>query len=374
MRQSIKNHFQGPMVMWIAHHCYQHFKGFDQSTFVESVMADIEALTFKQRVNHIAKHLAHILPKDHKYRHRILLSMLHPNPEGYNSRCDHLGIRGWGLLPLTSVVGQYGLEDIHDGLNTLKIMTNRFTAEYDVRPFIVQDQDTALSIINGWCTDSDHHVRRLASESTRPRLPWAQYLPNILQQPLLTQSILEQLKDDPSPYVRRSVANHLNDHAKRHPDYVHDVVKRWLIDSTKARKQLCKHACRNLIKQGHPQVLACFDIKSVCISRPHIQILNSSVGIGQSLVFSISFVSTSDKPQDIIVDYVIYFKKKQSHLVPKIYKWKKLKLKPNTQLNLSRQHVFRQVSSRVYHTGKHALAVRINGQDFGYELFELKDQ
>ncbi len=76
--------------------------------------------------------------------------------------------------------------------------------------------------------------------------------------PSMTMPILESLRDDPSEYVRRSVANHLNDIAKNNSDYVAGSAGKWMRCASKDRQKLIRHACRSLIKQGHQSALVVF--------------------------------------------------------------------------------------------------------------------
>jgi 3-methyladenine DNA glycosylase AlkC len=359
-------------VRCIGSHVAQHHSGFDRLGFEADILAELEDLELKQRAGLIARHLDRHLPRDLSSRFAILQAMLHPMTEiAFDRGSDERGIRGWGMMPLGMVVAASGLDDFDASFALLKEMTKRATAEFDVRPFLAQDQERSLAIMTPWVKDKSVHVRRLVSEGTRPRLPWGMRLQALVADPTPTLPLLEALKDDPEDYVRRSVANHLNDIAKDHPDLVAGIAKSWLKDADKPREKLVRHACRSLIKQGHTATLEAFGLNPPEIRVEGPQILTSDVAYGEAVGFNVELVSTSSHPQDLVLDYLIHFKKANGTLAPKVFKWTKLTLAPGERLTLSRSHAIRPITTRVYYGGTQAVSLRINGQDFGFSEFEL---
>ncbi|TYC80072.1 DNA alkylation repair protein [Stappia sp. BW2] len=370
--EPFKNNISPDLVRCIGSHVAQHHAGFDRLGFETDILAELEDLELKQRAGLIARHLDRHLPKDLSSRFAILQAMLHPMTEvAFDRGSDERGIRGWGMMPLGMVVAASGLDDFDASFALLKEMTKRATAEFDVRPFLAQDQERALAIMAPWVKDESVHVRRLVSEGTRPRLPWGMRLQSLVVDPTPTLPLLEALKDDPEDYVRRSVANHLNDIAKDHPDLVADIAKSWLKDADRNREKLVRHACRSLIKQGHTATLEAFGLNPPEIQVEGPQILTSDVTYGESVGFDVELVSTSSHPQDLVLDYLIHFRKANGTLAPKVFKWTKLTLAPGERLTLSRSHAIRPITTRVYYGGTQAVSLRINGQDFGFSEFEL---
>jgi hypothetical protein len=194
----------------------------------------------------------------------------------------------------------------------------------------------------------------------------------LVADPTPTLPLLEALKDDPEDYVRRSVANHLNDIAKDHPELVADIAKRWLKGADRNREKLVRHACRSLIKQGHTATLEAFGLNPPEIRVEGPQVLTAEVAYGDAVGFNIELVSTSSKTQDLVIDYLIHFKKANGTLAPKVFKWTKLTLAPGERLTLSRSHAIRPITTRVYYGGTQAVSLRINGLDFGFSEFELE--
>ncbi len=351
----------------------QHLPGGDADAFAAPLIPQLDALELKQRVGLIADALHQVLPTDHAARQAVLLALLHPDDEGRaNGKSSGEGLCGWGIWPLTTVIGQHGLGPIERSLDTLREMTKRGTSEFDVRPFIASDPGSALPIIQSWADDPNYHVRRLVSEGTRPRLPWGMRLQALVEDPSPMLPVLARLRDDPSDYVRRSVANHLNDIAKDHPDLVARVAAEWMERAGPDRVKLLRHACRTLVKAGHAEALALFGFQAPQIAEPVLRIENSTVRIEESLSFDVSLRSAAKTPQQLVIDYVIHHQKANGTLSPKVFKWTTLSLAPGEERRLARNHTIKPVTTRRYHAGPHALSLRINGVDFGYVPFDLE--
>ena len=214
-------------------------------------------------------------------------------------------------------------------------------------------------------------LRRLVSEGTRPRLPWAMQLPQLMEDPSPMLPILESLRDDKEEYVRRSVANHLNDIAKDHGDLVGALAKDWMDGADKNRERLVRHACRSLIKQGHRGALEAFGLGDPDIELETLAIQTPTVAFGDALRFAADLVSSSPKTQSLVIDYVVHFRKANGKLVGKVFKRTKITLKPGERYTLRRSHPIRPITTRRYYGGQQALSLRINGHDFGHESFEL---
>ncbi|MBO6891666.1 MAG: DNA alkylation repair protein [Roseibium sp.] len=370
--EPFKNKISPELVRCIAGHLDKHLKKFDRASFEAEILNSLEDLELKQRARLIADVMGRHLPRDLDERYALLEAILHPVADTDVDRAsDELGIRGWGMMPLGMVVTDSGLEDFEKSFALLKEMTKRATTEFEVRPFLDRDQDKALSIMAPWVNDPSVHVRRLVSEGTRPRLPWGMRLKQLCADPTPVLPLLEALRDDPEEYVRRSVANHLNDIAKDHPDLVAEIAALWLRDADRNREKLVRHACRTLVKQGHSATLEAFGLKEPEISLEGPIVETGSVEYGSSLTFGINLTSTTKAPQQLVLDYVVHFKKANGSLAPKVFKWTKIALEPGQTVNLRREHAIRPITTRVYYGGTQAVSLRINGKDFGYSEFEL---
>lgn len=370
--EPFKNAISPELVGHVATQLDLHLTSFDRSTFERSILATLTDLELKQRVQLIADTLFEVLPNDVVERNQVLLKMLHPETTGEIAGIsDETGLRGWAIYPLTMVVGQHGLDEFEGSLNLLKEMTKRFSAEFDVRYFLIADQERALAVMAPWANDPDVHVRRLLSEGTRPRLPWGEQIKRLVADPAPMISILYKLRDDPEEYVRRSVANHLNDISKDHPELIADLATEWIEGASKNRQRLLRHACRGLIKQGHTKTLAAFGMKEPLLDVSDISIASDTIDFGGEVGFSLNIKSTDSASQSLVIDYVMHFQKANGKLAGKVFKWKNVTIKAGETLELNKSHAIRPITTRKYYGGEQAISVRINGKDFGYATFDL---
>lgn len=370
--EPFKNNISPQLVICLAEHLERRLDIFDRKAFEHGILEHLSALELKARAQLIADQLHRVLPKPHKARATIIRDMLHPQkdlPKGQQS--DEEGITGWGMLPLSMVIGKYGLEDFDGSLLLLKDMTRHFSSEFDVRYYLQADQDRALAIMGQWIADPDPHVRRLVSEGTRPRLPWGIRLPGFVADPLPLLPLLSALKDDNSDYVRRSVANNLNDIAKDHADLVAGIAEGWLKTADENRQRLVRHACRSLIKQGHKKTLKVLGYHKPLVVLDRLDILTPQVQLGGDLVFDMQLSSISNRDQKLIIDYVVHHRKANGMTSPKVFKWKHATLPARGNLKAKKNHAMRKITTRRYYAGRHGLEVLVNGVSMGRVEFEF---
>lgn len=234
---------------------------FDRKSFQRRAKVGLDELELNQRGRHIGLAISEQLPQPFAAACPVLLASLGPEL----SATEGNGLAPFFYLPHAYVITECGLDDFKNGMLANYELTKRFSAEFSIRPFLVMYRDECLARLTAWTSDPNPHVRRLVSEGTRPRLPWAMRLKEFQTHPQFVLPLLERLKDDPELYVRRSVANHLGDILKDHPDVGFDVCERWLREVTSkrinreqasARKWIIRHAVRLPAKQGHPRALA----------------------------------------------------------------------------------------------------------------------
>jgi 3-methyladenine DNA glycosylase AlkC len=238
----------------LAHNIGLVYPELDEKAFQRTALNGLKPLSIMQRGQHLAKALRQHLPKRYEQAVRILLRSLTPPLTG----TEDLGLAVFFYLPHVSFVATYGLDPTHnDGRDPFETsmlaqyeLTKRFSAEFSIRPFLIRWPERTLAQLQQWTSDSDPHVRRLCSEGTRPRLPWARRIPAFIKDPHPVLPILEALRDDADLYVRRSVANHIGDIAKDHPRLAFDLCERWLEGATTERKWLLRHAVRHPAKKG----------------------------------------------------------------------------------------------------------------------------
>jgi len=281
--------------------------------------------------------------------------------------------RGFVSLSFCDFVARYGLDDFEFSMGTLKSLTSLGSAEFAVRPFIQLDPTKALPIMRTWASDESEHVRRLASEGSRPRLPWGMRLKAIVENPDLTAPILEKLKADPALYVRKSVANHLNDIAKDHPDWVLDRVKSWA-SKDPSTAWIIRHALRTLIKKGHPRALAHRGVDVAATAHLKVRRFSvepSKIKLNEPVEISAELLSSHKKPIALVVDYVIHYPKASGSTSVKVFKWTETTLDPHQPLMLKKRQTISDFTTRKHHAGIHRVELQINGRRLAEAAFQL---
>jgi 3-methyladenine DNA glycosylase AlkC len=357
----------------MAGHFHKHCPELDQAGFIKDANKDFDSLELKQRSNRITEVMIKYLPSDFEESGRIILLSLGKNLDDdlASGKADSSGIAGWAIMPLEHYVAQQGHDHFDLSMNLFKEMTKRGTAEFGIRYFLEKWPVEALAIMKEWTADENVHVRRLASEGSRPKLPWGIHLPVFIKDPAPVVELLTQLKDDDKEYVRRSVANNLNDIAKDHPDLVASIAKQWMVDASKDRKRLIKHACRTLLKNGHPDALEVLGFTAPVIKEASIEVLTPEVVLGESLEFSLALHSDAGHEQAVMVDFIIHHQKANGTTTPKVFKWKTAVLPADKPLMISKRHGIKKITTRVYYPGLHGLEVIVNGVSVGRKDFHL---
>jgi 3-methyladenine DNA glycosylase AlkC len=257
-------------------------------------------------------------------------------------------------------------------LATLKELTKAMSAEFAIRPFLLKHRDLSLKTLAEWAADENVHVRRLASEGTRPRLPWGQRLPDFQRNPEACVGLLRQLKLDPEIYVRKSVANHLNDFSKDHPDWLVKELASWQKEFPKNAgvQWIIRHACRGLIKAGHPGALALIGIKAAKIMDPALKLKPAVLQMGRSL--EIRFSARAERKESWLIDYAIHHRKSNGGMKPKVFKWTRRNMAAGEKLEIGKAHRFMPISTRKYYAGKHEVEIFVNGKSVARKAFILK--
>lgn len=339
-------------------------KNFSQKEF-KKVVKKLGPLELKARVALLSQTLHEHLPPSFPQAVEILLKSLKKK-----------NLKGFDLWPYTHFVQTYGQGHFTESLEALRTLTQLFTSEFAVRPFLKLYTKKSLNYLMECAKDDNVHVRRWSSEGSRSRLPWGERLDVFIENPQLTLPILEALKYDDELYVRKSVANHLNDIAKDNPAVVLQTLKTWNAKCPPAHHQkiqwITRHALRTLIKNGNADALKLIGVSNKAqIKLSSLKLAKKSFKIGDSLIFEISLQSQSQKTQKIIVDYVIHHQKAGGKTSPKVFKLKTFELLPGQTLNISKKHSLKPVTTRRYYLGKHRLEIQINGKILAGEDWSL---
>lgn len=373
MPEPFKNLLNEKIIIGMGGHLAKAWPEFDSAAFAARATKNLDDLELKERSAQITEALSAFLPDDFERAALIMLASLAPDDGGDigSAEVNCRGIEGWAVMPMTHYVGLRGLQHFDLSMMLLKEMTKRSSSEFGIRFFLLAEPERTLSVLKTWVDDPNYNVRRLISEGTRPRLPWAMRLPAFMEDPAPILPLLEALKDDGEEYVRRSVANNLNDIAKDHPDIVARIAGQWLKGADKSRKRLIRHACRTLIKQGHQGTLKALGYGPPCIELEKLGIFTPRVPFGAALEFELWLASTANYAQPLIIDYAIHHRKASGSTTPKIFKWKTTTLAPLETLRAKRKHAIKKITTRVYYPGSHLLEIFVNGVSIGREDFEL---
>lgn len=333
--------------------------GFDRKRFLRIALDGLDGLSLMQRLRRMTVATRESLPLDYLASLDILRELA--------PRIDHFV----GLF-LPDFVGLYGSDRYYDeSMEALKSFTRFGSSEFAIREFLKRDLSRTLATMLEWSRDPDEHVRRLASEGCRPRLPWSFRLAELVADPRPALPILEALRADPSLYVRKSVANHLNDIAKDHPDITLQILRAW--DRGHPHTAwIAKRALRTLVKEGHTGALTLLGAGEPAKVRiDAFRVSPARVRLGGGMRLSLELVSTSRKAQRLVVDYVVHYVKPSGGTSPKVFKWKELDLAPGRSVSLEKRQTLRDFTTRKHYPGRHRVELQVNGERLAESEFRL---
>lgn len=338
---------------------------FDPKAFTQLIFNDqFEGYELKQRMSHTAQVLRQFMPCEFKQASLKLIEIVE------NLQMADIGEGSVEFMFLPQYVELYGIDDFEHSMTAFERVTQFTSAEFAVRPFIIKYPQAMLQQMQVWTKHQHPSVRRLASEGSRPRLPWAMALPSFKQQPQPLLDIINALYQDPDEVVRRSVANNLNDIAKDNVDFVLQFATNHLGENKNTDK-LIKHACRTLLKQGNSEVLALFGLDSEGLKVSNLVVKTPQVIIGDKLYFCFDIKNTKNESRVIRIEYGLYYLKKNGELARKVFKISERDIAAQALQIVERKQSFKVITTRVFYPGKHQLSIIINGREFIKESFML---
>lgn len=349
--------------------------GFDRQRFASVALTGFDDLELTPRAAQIAAAMAEVLPDDAAAALSIVVDSFGAELDGAES----FGMATFHYLPHVTWLRNLGATDL-DGDTFMAAMraqyevTKRFTAEFSIRSYLESREVETLAVLHEWASDPSEHVRRLVSEGTRPRLPWAPRLRSFMVDPTPVFDLLELLRHDDSEYVRRSVANNLNDIAKDHPERVVDVAERWWDEFTAGSdgRRMVRHALRTLIKAGHPGALAVMGFGADSPAEvASVTVDPTTVSIGESVRISATLHNPAASEAGALVDLVVHFVKANGSTSPKVFKGAERHLDAGERVDVSKKISLRQHSTRTHHPGSHKVEVQLNGQLIDGPTFEV---
>jgi len=340
---------------------------FNKEQFTLKIFGDhFTAMEWKDRMKHTTRVFHEFLPADFSDAVKLIEKVIN------QLRKDNIGEDTLAYIFFPDYVETYGLDDYDEAVKALEFITQFISCEFAVRPFVLKYGNRMIEQMVVWSTHESARVRRLSSEGSRPRLPWAMALPALKKDPSSILPILENLKTDPSESVRRSVANSINDIAKDNPDVVIALALRWKGISPET-DAIIKHGCRTLLKQGHAEILKQYGLDAENIKLEDFQILTPEVKIGDSVEFSFCISNSNAESRTVRLEYGIYYMKSKGHLARKVFKISEKVFEAGATATIKRKQSFRLITTRKFYTGEHQVSIIVNGEEKGIQSFTIHD-
>lgn len=358
--EAFKNVFNEKFVNKLATLIKTYDESFKKDTYVKTIMQALEELELKHRMRLISSEI-----KNHTDLPYIKILEVLKKSKAHFSKEENIGLT---TLVFPDFVEVYGLNDFDISMQALEFFTINSSSEFAVRHFLIKDEKKALEYFYKWSKSENEHIKRLASEGSRPRLPWGISLPSFKKDPSFILPILEELKNDESLYVRRSVANNLNDVAKDNEDIVREFIK-VNIGKSKNCDWLLKHGARTLLKKGDIKTLDFFGFRKIQDLEISDFILDKKVNIGEYLNFSFSLTS-SEKFGSLRVEYEIDFLMANEKRSKKVFMISS-SINKNSTKDINKRHNFKKITTRKYYQGIHYLSLIINGEKVVRKSFTL---
>ncbi len=341
---------------------------FPHDEFLRDVARGYGPLSLTGRGFRVAEALRKHLPQDYPLAVGILVESA---SQPHEHRASN-GMSGFLYMPHLFFVARHGLDHFEESMRAQHALTQLFTAEFSIRAFLEKHPERTLARLREWTTDPSHHVRRLVSEGTRPRLPWAPRLRAFQRDPRPVLELLELLRDDPELYVRRSVANNLNDIGKDHPALLTEVASRWLRDATPEREWVVRHALRSAVKRADPGALKALGFGGKAeVSIRGVQISPAQPKIGGAVTISFDLVNAAPRVQRVMADLVVHFTKARG-TGAKTFKLRAVELPARGRVRLAKKIGLAQLTTRKHYPGVHLVEALLNGQRRKLGSFRLR--
>lgn len=364
--EPLKNMYNPAFLGKVANVATAALKGFNRDAFLKQIFADgWHQLELKQRVRRISTVLHAMLSGNYSNDVKQLLKLteaLHKHAGRDNT---------FEYIFLADYVEQFGLAHHAASLQAMERITILCSCEYAIRPYLIQDQEATLQIMLRWASHAHPSVRRLASEGCRPRLPWGMALPQLKKDPTPILPILEILKNDPSEFVRKSVANNINDIAKDNPEIALRIAYGWA-GQTRETDWIIKHGCRTLLKKANVEALQLFGLshQPLC-TVSDLKLQRKKIAIGDHLHFSFSLVNDAEAPSSLRVEYAITYAKANGKQSRKVFKITENSYHPSVAVPFTRKQSFADMTTRKHYAGEHTIEILINGASKASAIFEV---
>ena len=348
---NLKEEYNKHFIKDLAGQIAEHYPSFKKEEFINSIINENwESKELKERMRHVTITIAQFLPISYQKQIETLNNIV-------------ANFRGLTGMIFPDFVEVYGMDDFKTSIQALEDYTQYFSSEFAIRPFSQKYPDKTIEQLIKWSKHSNHHVRRLASEGSRPKLPWSFPLRMFINDPSPVLPILENLKDDESEYVRKSVANHLNDISKSQPDLALKLGKKWYGKSNNLNR-VVKHGLRTLLKKGDKKALAIFNLDdSTNINIDKVELVKKEFKIGEDLYFEFEVNNNSTSNRSIRLEYKIDYVKSNGSTSPKVFQISEFELEKKQVKKVKRKQSFKNFSTRKHYPGKHRVTIIANGDE-----------
>ncbi|MEM1030759.1 MAG: DNA alkylation repair protein [Myxococcota bacterium] len=364
-RKAFKDYFDAEAAAELGDQVAAVWPAFEVAAFRRRATHGLARLEFKGRVHQFAEALAAGLPENVPKALAILTESLPPPLPDCEAPAD-----GWLQWPLSAFIASYGVPYFEPSMRAMIALTQRFSSEFAVRPFVAHRSEETLARLASLTCHESPHVRRWCSEGIRPRLPWGQKLEALVADPTPIWPILEALDDDPERYVLRSVANTLGDVAKDNLGPALAWARACAERGGERRAWVVKHGLRVPIKDGHPEALALIGYRAPEALSVRLAITPPRVAIGGAIDLEATLESQASASQPVLVDFVVHYVR-QRGTAAKTFKWTTDEIPPGATLTLRKRHAVKPTTVRALYPGTHRVALQVNGQVLAESAFEL---
>lgn len=365
--EAFKNRYNQKSVDLLSVQILKYEKDFDRDSFLKKIKPELEKLEMKQRVILIAESLHCFLPsKNYKKNIKVLLKTL-------SSTKNVEGLDGFILWPYSYYIEKYGIDDFHTSMNALQEITKRFTSEWGIRPFFSKYPDQTYSYLSKLVNHKNDHVRRWISEGTRPNLPWGMKIIHLNKNLKRNISLIENLINDDSLYVRKSIANHMNDMSRIDDKLTLKTLKKWSKINSPNVSWIIKRSLRSLLKQGNAEALALLGFNINSKSKvSFFSLSKNKVKEGESVLLSFTFKNLERSQSKFMIDYSIHYIKKNGEVSVKVFKLRSLELSSLEEIKIEKKISFKKVTTRKHYSGNHKVSLQVNGKVQATVSIDLK--
>jgi 3-methyladenine DNA glycosylase AlkC len=349
MANLLKNMYNLKYLEILSNNIKLNYNKFEKDKFLTQVFDENwENRALKQRMRHISKTLNSFLPKNYSLAIEILKNTFKQISTDF----------GFQNMIFQDYVELFGLEFFDQSMEALELFTINSSSEFAIRQFILKYPEKTMNKMELWAKNKNFHVRRLASEGCRPALPWAIALTNFKNNPASILKILDILKDDNVLYVRKSVANNLNDISKNNPAIVIEIAKKW-INQNQNRDWIIKHGCRTLLKKGNREIFELLGFKKNNDVKLKNILISPVVFMGEKLEFSF-LLQSKTKLGKLRIEFAVDFLRKNNSYSKKVFKISEGIYNQKSK-QIKKYYSFKHISTRKYYRGKHKLTLILNG-------------